>query len=273
MGIVNVTPDSFSDGGCHAETGPAIAHGQHLHRSGADIVDVGGESTRPGAVRVSAKEEARRVMPVIEGLVESGVAVSVDTMRARIAREAVAVGAILVNDVSGGVSDPAMLPTVAELGVPLVMGHWWPGRRQGDGRAPDRAAEASPGSGATAVAQDLHTGLTAAAAAGIDLTSVVLDPGIGFAKSAEDNWTILAQLPVLMALGRPLLIGVSRKSFLGLLLGSPGSPRPVREREDATTALTALVAAAGVWGVRVHAVGPSVDAVTVAARLRATGSP
>jgi len=273
MGIVNVTPDSFSDGGCHAEAGAAIAHGQHLHRSGADIVDVGGESTRPGAVRVSATEEARRVLPVISALSAAGVAVSVDTMRAEIAREAVAAGAILVNDVSGGVADPAMLSTVADLRVPLVMGHWWPDRRRGAGHAADSAAQSASAMGAAVVATDLQVGLTAAAAAGIDLTSVVLDPGIGFAKSADDNWTILAHLPDLIALGRPLLIGVSRKSFLGLLLGSPGAPRPVREREDATTALSALVAAEGAWGVRVHNVGPSVDAVTIVARLRAAGSP
>lgn len=255
MGVLNVTPDSFSDGGRHADPVAAIAHGRRLRAAGADIVDVGGESTRPGATRVGPDEEARRVLPVITALAAEGVPVSVDTMRAELAGAAVEGGAVMVNDVSGGQADPRMLPTLAELGVPIVLGHWRPGSPTGPGIL-------------TRVVAELAGQVTAAAAAGISDTRIVLDPGLGFAKDAEDNWAILGGLAALTALGRPLLIGASRKSFLGALLASTAGPRPVAEREDATTAVSALAAAAGAWGVRVHAVAASRDAVAVAARWR-----
>lgn len=260
MGVVNVTPDSFSDGGRYLDPGLAVEHGRLLTAQGADLVDVGGESTRPGAARPPVEEELARVVPVVKGLTAAGVPVSVDTMRAEVAEAAVDAGAVLVNDVSGGQADPAMLATVARLGTPYVLMHWrahsaeMQDRTQYDDVVGDVCAE-------------LAARLDAAVAAGIDRDRVVLDPGIGFSKTGEQNWEVLAGLERLHDLGRPLLVATSRKRFLGTLLAGPdGAPRPPLERDDATAATSALAAAAGAWCVRVHAVPSSLDAVRVAAR-------
>lgn len=258
MAVVNVTPDSFSDGGLWLDPDAAIAHGAALYGQGADLVDVGGESTRPGAARVSVEEELRRIIPVIRGLSDQGVPVSVDTMRAEVALVAVEAGAVLVNDVSGGLADPAMLPAVATLTVPYVAMHW-------RGHS-DRMADFSKYDDVVVdVRRELADRLAGAVAAGIDPARVVLDPGLGFAKEAEHNWALLRHLDQLTTLGRPVLVGASRKRFLGALLAEQGVPRPMPERDAATDAISALAALAGAWGVRVHDVRGSLDAVRVAA--------
>lgn len=262
MGILNVTPDSFSDGGEFIDADAAVTHGLRLAAEGADLVDVGGESTRPGAGRVDVATELARVLPVVARLAAAGVAVSIDTMRAEVAQAAATAGAVLVNDVSGGLADPAMLPTVAGLDVDYVAMHW----RGHSERMADLARYDDVVADVTA---ELAGRRDAALAAGIDPERVILDPGLGFAKSADHNWQLLRNLDRLAALGAPLLVGASRKRFLGALLGGPDGPRPVRQREDAGVALTALLAAAGVWGVRTHAVRSHRDAVTVAAAVAA----
>jgi dihydropteroate synthase len=259
MGIVNVTPDSFSDGGEWLESDAAIAHGHDLIAEGADLVDVGGESTRPGAIRPSVEEELARVIPVIEALSSSGALVSIDTMRSDVARQAVAAGAVLVNDVSGGLADPEMLGTVADLGSAYICMHW-------RGHSTTMQSNAQYDDVVAEVAAELGQRLEAIRAAGIDLARVAVDPGIGFAKNADHNWALLGRLDRLHALGQPLIVGASRKAFLGLLLADEGGPRPAAEREDATTATTALAALGGAWCVRVHEARRSRDAVTVAAR-------
>jgi dihydropteroate synthase len=263
MGILNVTPDSFSDGGRFLALEDAVAQGRALAAAGADLVDVGGESTRPGAGRIPAEEEQSRVLPVIQALVAAGVDVSIDTMRAGTAAAAVAAGALLVNDVSGGLSDEAMLTTVAGLRVPYVAMHW---------RGPsDRMEElAVYGDVVRDVRRELAARLDAAVAAGLDPARVVLDPGLGFAKQAHHNWSLLAHLHEIDALGRPILVGASRKRFLGTALAGPdGADRPVEGRDAATDAVSALAARKGVWCVRVHDVAGSLDAVRVAAAWRA----
>jgi dihydropteroate synthase len=263
MGVVNVTPDSFSDGGEWLEPEAAIAHGQDLIEQGADIVDVGGESTRPGAVRPSVAEELRRVLPVI-GALAAVSCVSVDTMRAEVAAAAIDAGARLVNDVSGGRSDSAMLPLVAAAGVPYICMHW-------RGHSEDMQSRASYADVLTDVVTELTGQLAEAESAGIAPDRLIIDPGFGFAKTGEHNWQLLRRLSELEALGRPLLVGVSRKAFLGALLaGEDGTPRPAKRRDDATTALTFALASRPVWGVRVHAVQASRDAIAVADRLRET---
>ena len=265
MGVVNVTPDSFSDGGTFADTDAAVKRGLDLVAAGADIVDVGGESTRPGAERVTADEERRRVEPVVQALAAAGAVVSIDTMRAETAEAALAVGARMVNDVSGGLADPGLARVVAAAGVPYVVMHW-------RGHSDHMQQHADYGDVVTEVCQELSRRLDDVVAAGVGIEQVILDPGLGFAKNADHNWSLLANLDALIGLGRPVLVGASRKSFLGSLLASGDEPRDVLEREDATTAITALAAAAGVWGVRVHEVRPSADAVRVAARMRAAAS-
>ncbi len=260
MGIVNVTPDSFSDGGEYLALDAAVRHGLALRAQGADLVDVGGESTRPGARRVDTAAELARVVPVVEQLSAAGVAVSVDTMRAAVAVAAVAAGAVLVNDVSGGLADPDMLPAVSDLGVGYVAMHW----RGHSERMADLATYTDV---VAEVCAELSDRLDAAVAAGVPRGQVVLDPGLGFAKEAEHNWALLRRLDLLAGLGRPLLIGASRKRFLGELLADAEGPRPVREREAAGVALTALLAAAGVWGVRTHTARPHRDAIEAARRL------
>ncbi len=258
MAVLNVTPDSFSDGGRFVDADVAVAHALGQVAAGADLVDVGGESTRPGAQRIPAVEELDRVIPVIDALAAAGVVVSIDTMRAEVARAAVASGAALVNDVSGGLADPDMHPFLTEVDVPYVAMHW-------RGHSTDMDALASYGDVRRDVCAELAARLEDLAGAGVDLERVVLDPGLGFAKTAEHNWQLLAGLDQLQALGRPVLVGASRKRFLGELLADFTGPRPVDQRDPATDAVTALAAAAGVWAVRVHDVRGSRDAVAVAA--------
>jgi len=265
MGIVNVTPDSFSDGGRYATSDAAIAHGIRLWNEGADIIDVGGESTRPGAISLSSADEQARVLPVIAGLVSAGVIVSIDTMHADTARAAVAEGALLVNDVSGGLADPEMFGTLADLNVPCVLMHW---RTKASGLTHD----AHYRDVVAEVTAELAQRIDFAIAAGVPRTNIILDPGLGFAKEAEHNWAVLRGLETFMQLGYPLMVGASRKRFLGTLLADPdGTPRLSDERDDATTAITALCAMLGVWAVRVHEVVGSRDAVRVAAEWRGGG--
>jgi dihydropteroate synthase len=265
MGVVNVTPDSFSDGGAWFDADKAIKHGLDLVAEGADLIDVGGESTRPGAQRVSLQEELRRVVPVIEALAEQGVTVSVDTMRAEVAEAAVEAGARLVNDVSGGLADPGMPRVVAATGVPYVVMHW-------RGHSHDMETRALYENVVTEVRDELMGRVDAVLREGVDPSMIVLDPGLGFAKrpDAGHNWSLLAHLDVLRETGYPVLIGASRKRFLGRLLAGPdGTPRAFTDSDDATVAVTALAAAAGAWCVRVHRVRPNADAVRVAAAFRA----
>lgn len=262
MGVLNVTSDSFSDGSAYLDAGAAIGHGFRMLGEGADIVDVGGESTRPGAERVDADEERRRILPVIRELAASGAYVSVDTMRHDVAGAALEAGAKAVNDVSGGRADPLMLRTVAAAGVPYVLMHW-------RGHSADMQSRAHYTDVAQEVRDELSRQFESAIDAGIDPNRIVLDPGLGFAKEPAHNWQLLAGLEVLATLGRPLLVGHSRKRFLGeLLADADGVPRPAPQRDAATSALSALLAATGVWGVRVHDVRSSLDAVAVAAALR-----
>ena len=257
MGVLNVTPDSFSDGGRWADLDAAVAHGLDMVADGADIVDVGGESTRPGADRVEAAEETRRVVPAIRELAATGLAVSVDTTRAAVAEAALDAGAAIVNDVSGGLADPAMAKVVAAAGVPWVLMHW-------RGLSRDMQALATYADVVADVRSELTRQADAALAAGVDPGNIVLDPGLGFAKTAEHNWALLGRLDELVALGFPVLVGASRKAFLGRLLAGPdGGPAPVQDRENATVAVGVLAAAMGAWGVRVHEVRPSTDAVRV----------
>ncbi|NEA59244.1 dihydropteroate synthase [Streptomyces sp. SID13666] len=257
MGVVNVTPDSFSDGGQWFDPELAVKHGMDLVASGADIVDVGGESTRPGAARVSEAEELRRVIPVVRELAAAGVLVSVDTMRAAVAGQAVAAGARLVNDVSGGGADPAMIPVVADAGVPFVVMHW-------RGQSIDMNNRAVYGDVVAEVVAELREGCERAVAGGIDPGRIILDPGLGFAKNAEHDLALMAHLGKLRELGRPLLVAASRKRFLGrVLAGSAGDPPPARERDAATAAVSAIAAREGAWAVRVHEVHASADAVRV----------
>lgn len=265
MGVLNVTPDSFSDGGAWLDPNRALAHGLAMSAQGADIVDVGGESTRPGAVRVDEDEELRRVLPVLCALARAGVTVSVDTTRASVAAAAIDAGAGLVNDVSGALADPGIAEVVAAADVPFIAMHW-------RGQSADMQSRASYDDVVADVCAELSTRLAALATAGVDPEQVILDPGLGFAKSAEHNWALLAHLDALRRLGRPLLLGASRKSFLGTLLGGPDGPRPAAERDSASTAIAALAAYQGVWGVRVHDVAAAADAVRVAAALRAAGA-
>jgi dihydropteroate synthase len=267
VGVVNVTPDSFSDGGEWLEPNAAIAHGLELLEEGADIVDVGGESTRPGATRPDVSEELRRVLPVIGELVAAGACVSVDTMRTQVAEPAIAAGARVVNDVSGGQADPAMLRLIAESGLAYICMHW-------RGHSEDMQSKASYADVVADVVAELRTQLDEADRAGIAADKVIIDPGFGFAKTAEHNWELLDRLDEFDVLQRPLLVGVSRKTFLGRLLAKPdGIPRPPKLRDDATTALTTVLALRRVWGVRVHAVRASRDAIAVAERLLEQAAP
>lgn len=258
MGVVNVTSDSFSDGGRYLDPGLAVAHGLALHEMGADIIDVGGESTRPGAVRVDPAAEAERVVPVIRELTAAGVPTSVDTMRARVAEAAIEAGVWIVNDVSGGRADPDMAKVVAAAGVPWILMHWRAGadyRHTGPAdHYDDVVAE---------VWDELRTQVDLAVAAGVDTGRLVLDPGLGFAKNAAHNWALLAALPRYAAAGLPILIGASRKRFLGALLAEGDDLRPPDGREVATATISALAAEHGAWGVRVHDVRASLDAIAV----------
>ncbi len=261
MGVVNVTPDSFSDGGRYFAPDAAIAHGRELLAAGVDYLDIGGESTRPGALRVDAEEEKRRILPVIRVLAGEGAVISVDTMRAEVAERAVEAGAAIVNDVSGGLADPAMVPFVAAAEVPYILMHW-------RGHSVDMNARAVYDDVVTDVARELGDRLAHAVEGGIRPERIVLDPGLGFAKTAAQDWALVSHLDTLHALGRPLLVGPSRKRFLGSLLAGPdGEPRPASDRDVATIALAALIAVQGAWAVRVHAAAEAIDAVRVAAAV------
>jgi dihydropteroate synthase len=268
MGIVNVTPDSFSDGGRWADTESAVAHGRELVAQGADLLDIGGESTRPGATRPVVAEEMGRVIPVIERLAADGCLVSVDTMRSEVAAAAVAAGARIVNDVSGGLADPDILHVVADNDVTYVAMHW----RAHSHHMRDFATYDGPGGVVAAVVQELGDRLDEIRAAGIPDSRVVLDPGLGFAKKAGHNWELLARLDALEGLGPPILVGASRKTFLGRLLAEGGQPRPIDQREHAHAALVALLGDRGVWGLRVHDVRATCDALAVWQALRAAGT-
>jgi dihydropteroate synthase/dihydroneopterin aldolase len=263
MGVVNVTPDSFSDGGRWLDTDLAIAHGRRLAADGAAIIDIGGESTRPGAHRVDAATERDRVIPVIAALAADGIVCSVDTSRAEVAAAAVEAGVGIINDVSGGMADPDMVDVVADSGLPWVVMHW---------RGPSDVMNslAHYGDAAIDVRDELLARVDVALAAGVDERSLILDPGLGFAKNADHNWAVLRRLDLLVELGFPVLIGASRKRFLGELLSAPdGTPRPPDGRETATAAISMLAAQAGVWGVRVHDVTPTRDVLLALARAHA----
>lgn len=260
MGVLNVTDDSFSDGGRYLDPDKAVAHGLALAADGADIVDVGGESTRPGATRVDARVEASRVVPVVKELSSQGITVSIDTMHADVARAALCSGARIVNDVSGGRADPAMAPLLAEAKVPWVLMHWRSVSAQRPHAAPDYRDVVAE------VRAELLASVDAAVSAGVDPAQLMIDPGLGFAKTGQHNWALLHALPQLVATGIPVLLGASRKRFLGTLLAGPdGSPRPPDGRETATAVISALAALHGAWGVRVHDVRATVDALKVVA--------
>ncbi|WP_245603609.1 dihydropteroate synthase [Intrasporangium oryzae] len=257
MGVVNVTPDSFSDGGEWFEPQAAIDHGLEVVAAGADIVDVGGESTRPGAERPSVEEELRRVLPVVTALAAAGAVVSIDTMRAVVARAAVEAGAAIVNDVSGGLADPEMVPWVASDRLPFIAMHW-------RGHSTDMQSRAVYADVVDDVCRELAARRDALVEGGIDPDLLVLDPGLGFAKTAEHNWSLMAALPSLHELGQPILLGASRKAFLGRLGREPGdTPRPAAQRDVETTATSVMAAMAGLWCVRVHDVSSTVRALAV----------
>ncbi|MFJ5697331.1 dihydropteroate synthase [Arthrobacter sp. NPDC093139] len=262
MAILNVTPDSFSDGGKHATADSAIAAGLRMFYAGADIIDVGGESTRPGAEDVSPEEEQRRVLPVVAALVKAGALVSIDTTHASTAEAALEVGAAIINDVSGLTLEPGMAELVARTKVPYVLTH-----RRGDAKTMSSLTDYQD------VANDVVAELRGVRdklyAAGVQPEQIIIDPGIGFSKTDEQNWELLRNLDRLEAMGHKVLIGVSRKRFLGTLLTVAGKAALPEERDAATAAITAITAARGAWAVRVHDVGPSLDAVKVAARLGA----
>ncbi len=285
MGVLNVTADSFSDGGRYLDPAAAVARGLQLAAAGADVIDVGGESTRPGAHRVPADAEAERVLPVIAALADAGLICSVDTTRSAVAAAAVTAGARIVNDVSGGLADPEMAAVVADAGVPWILMHW-------RGHSADMDALATYDDVVEDVRAELFERVAAAVAAGVDEARLVLDPGLGFAKTADHNWALLNALPRMTGRdltgrdvtcrdmtgqdltgadgsasagwGFPILIGASRKRFLGSLLAGDEGLRPPDGREAATAAISTLAAAAGVWGVRVHEPSASLDAVRVA---------
>ena len=263
MGVLNVTPDSFSDGGRFDDTEIAISHAFQMIQDGADIIDIGGESTRPGSERISVQVELDRVLPVIAGLVDSGVAISIDTMRAEVARAAIEAGACMINDVSGGKSDPEMLSYVSTLTVPYILMHW---------RGPSNIMNTLTNySDVVAdVTSEISKQVDLAVAAGIARECIAVDPGIGFAKTVDQNWPILKHLDVLEGLGLPILMGASRKKFLGELLAKDGVVRDSDERESATTAISTLMAARGLWAVRVHDVKPTRDAIAVVDRIAKT---
>lgn len=263
MGVLNVTPDSFSDGGRFNDPEIATNHALQMIKDGADIIDIGGESTRPGSERISVQAELDRVLPVISALVDSGAAISIDTMRAEVAQAAVAAGACMVNDVSGGKSDPEILEFVASLSTPYILMHW-----RGLSNIMNTLTDYQDV--VVDVTNEISKQVDVAVAAGIARERIAIDPGIGFAKTVDQNWPILKHLDVLEELGLPILMGASRKKFLGELLVKDGMPRNSDERESATTAISTLMAARGLWAVRVHDVKSSSDAIAVVDRIAKT---
>src|SRR3954451_24221166 len=263
MGVVNVPPDSFSDGGRWATTDAGLIHAGDMLADGADILDIGGESTRPGAPGPHVEAELGRVVPVTRALADGGAVVSVDTMRSEVAAEALAAGATIVNDVSGGLADPRILDVVADSDATYVCMHW----RAHSDRMTDFAVYDGPGGVLAAVRDELSERVDAARKAGVPDERIVLDPGLGFAKRAAHNWRLLTGIPVLQSLGFRMHAARSRKSFLGTVLAdADGEPRPVDDREGATAALTVLLAHQRVWGLRVHDVKAARDALRTFAR-------
>ena len=247
MGILNVTPDSFADGGRHNDFEAAVNHGHQMLAEGVDIIDIGGESTKPGVERVSEEEELARVIPVIKELAKTGARISIDTMRASTAKAAIKAGAQIINDVSGGLADPVMLPTAAQLGVPYIAMHW-------RGHSKDMNSRAVYGDVVKDVISELQERIDAALNAGIRQENLMIDPGIGFAKDAHHNWEIIDSIDEFVALGYPVLVGGSRKRFLG-------GDNP-DERESATIELTKRLSTSGIWGVRVHSVKAHKDVLS-----------
>lgn len=244
IGIVNVTPDSFSDGGQYLKADAAVAHGVELIAAGAQLVDVGGESTRPGAARVPAIQEQRRVLPVVEALADRGIPVSIDTMNASTARAAADLGAVIINDVSGGLADEGMPRVAAETGLHFIANHW-----RGASATGRSNTDGVYGNVLRDVREELKQRVAELIVNGVQPDRIILDPGIGFAKNAEQNWTLLANLAALGSIGYPLLIGASRKRFLADFVPTDA---PTADRDPATATISALAAQAGVWGVRVH---------------------
>jgi dihydropteroate synthase len=263
MGVLNVTPDSFSDGGRFNDPKIATKHALKMIEDGADIIDIGGESTRPGSDRISVQEELDRVLPVVSAISSTGVAISIDTMRVEVARAAVAAGACMVNDVSGGKADSEMLGYVATLNTPYILMHW---------RGPSNVMNTLTDYNDVVVdvTKEISDQVAVAVAAGIARERIAIDPGIGFAKTVDQNWPILKHLDVLEELGLPILMGASRKKFLGELLAKNGEARDSDERESATTAISTLMAARGLWAVRVHDVRSTSDAIAVVDRIAKT---
>ena len=259
MGIINVTPDSFSDGGENAATESAVMRGIQMIREGVDIIDIGGESTRPGAPRISAEEEKARVLPVLRALSDYDTVLSIDTMRAEVAEEAIAAGASIVNDVSGGLADSDMPRLIADVRVPYVVMHW---RGFSDSMQKLAVYEVT----ATEVRHELAERIEKLTKAGVEIDQLILDPGLGFAKEPDHNWDVLQAIESFEKLKRPLLVGASRKRFLGTLLNDGEGDRDVKEREAATIAVTTMLAERKVWGVRVHNVRDSRDAIEVVTR-------
>jgi dihydropteroate synthase len=258
MGVVNVTDDSFSDGGLFLDRDRAVEHGLTLAAEGAAIIDVGGESTRPGATRVDPQVETSRVLPVVKELAQHGITVSIDTMHAEVAAVALENGARIVNDVSGGRADPGMAPLLADAKVPWVLMHWRSAGESHPHQVPEYRDVVAD------VRDELLASVDAAVAAGVDPANLIIDPGLGFAKTGQHNWALLHALPAFVGTGIPVLVGASRKRFLGTLLAGPdGKPRAPGGRETATAVISALAGLHGVWGVRVHDVRASVDALKV----------
>lgn len=270
MGVLNVTPDSFSDGGLWFDHDRAVAHGLELMAAGADIIDVGGESTRPGSARVDESEELRRVVPVVRELAAAGAVISVDTMRARVAAESLAAGAHIINDVSAGQSDPTMLSVAAESGAPIVLMHW-------RGYLDQASATFHYDDVVAEVIAELRTRIDEAIAVGVDPANIIVDPGLGFSKNAEHNWQLLAALDEFAALDHRLLVAASRKRFIASLL-SPDDPKQAEQaaKDQATATISAISAQAGAWAVRVHDPATSAVARKVIAAVRehsAAGNP
>lgn len=257
MGILNITPDSFADGGRHFELSDAVERAKEMIAEGVDIIDVGGESTRPGSERISSEEEGARVIPVISALKELGAVISVDTTRSEIAKLAIDAGATYVNDISGGLSDAKMPSIIASHPqVQYIAMHW-------RGESKDMQSRAIYKDVVNEVRDELEARTHALISAGVLPDQIILDPGIGFAKTSAHNWELLRQIDRLQLLGYPILVGVSRKRFLGELVGSSNPD----DRDSATVALTTELARKGVWGVRTHSVKPHLDAIKVVKEL------
>jgi dihydropteroate synthase len=257
MGILNVTPNSFSDGGRYLDHAAAIAHGRQLASDGADLIDVGGESTRPGAERIGSVEEQRRILPVIQALSADGIRISVDTMNADTARASFEAGAEILNDVSGGLADPLMASVAAETGATFLLSHW-------RGHSTEMDSRSQYDDVVSDVRAELVAQLAAVEAAGVSRERIILDPGLGFAKTSEHNWQILSRLDELQSIGLPVLIGASRKRFVGTLLADDAT---MADRDLPTAVISALLADAGIWGVRVHNVRATAVALDVHRRL------